>query len=96
MTNLITKHYAVGHDYVYTWYVDGTPAYEPRKVMHVFVYVAGPYNTNNKLHTFHKCKRCWSMCEEGRKTLVSAKRTKQIEKICKQLGVKPEITKKEW
>lgn len=89
---LITKHYAVGHAFSAVHYSNGVTRCEPTKTMHIFVYVAGPYRENCKLHTFHKRKHVWSMCEAGRKTLCCAKRSKQIEKFCRQVGAKPEVT----
>ena len=89
---LITKYYAIGHEYAYASYSGGVTRWVPTKTMHIFCYVAGPYRENRKLHTYHKRKHVWSMCEDGRKTLCCAKRSRQIEKFCKQVGAKRELT----
>ena len=89
---LITKHFEVRHEYGVVHYSDGVTRCEPTKTMHVFVFAAGPYRENNRLHTHHKRKHVWSMCEAGRKTLVGAKRSKQIEKFCKQVGAKLDVS----
>ena len=92
MSKLITKHFEIKHDFAYVpGYVDG-PKWVGRKTLHVFVYAAGPYNETVKLRAFHKCKRCWSACEAGRETVVSGKRTKQIEAWLKLIGAKSEVT----
>ena len=62
------------------------------KRMHVFVFVAGPYNETGRLRTHHRRKHVWSMCGYGHKSMVCGHRSHQVERWCRLSGAKPRIT----
>lgn len=86
---LITKCYTMGYDVGEVQYFDFTRV-EPRKTMNVFLYTACAYRNRDGLRTYHNRKRVWAVCYDGNYTRSGVKRSKQIEKVCKQARAKCE------